>query len=413
MHRLRGTAACISASISLAAAPAFAQDDPIAKAKAEAELATDMAKAAEATAKARQAEYEAQEAATRAKFGPLAEVSREGSVEAGTHAGKLEAQVLAADAMRDAANVVVTKLKTRREVRDNNCKGVTNAAHRANLGCDVERPTIILFTDAEKQNFEAYDAFVIQIGDIDAGLEAAIQLASQPAPKPSRGTSVSTSALGIAGAATILSVAGNLFRSDYKVEGMDLAATNDSLFAKAIIERGLEQRVQYSLHLGIMMLRPVGSVSKNEARMLMDNAALKRSSLAAEVEKLRPDKNRAAVVAKMDSALKRFDDFATKLATPDASGQVSFVAITRQADINKRLRDKGSMMLFVKADYSGGSTYTQKNFFTFFGGVPFYISGGALTSFTLLDGSSGDILEAGVVDNITPFRRIRDIRARH
>jgi len=386
-------------------AAALAQDEAIEAAKAEAELARELALAQEAAEKARKAYFEALEAATSAAFGPLSDVAREGTVDA-ANAGKLETQLLAADAMRQAASTVVARLAERGRPLAEACAAARAARDLQRLDELVCDRTLVVMTEGEKQNFESYEAFKVQIASIEAGLDAAIALASQPAAPG--GTDTSTAALGLTALSTALSVVGNLARSDYKVASIDLSATTDALFAKAVVEQGISS-LPYTVQLANMMIRPFGIA--NEARTLLGGAAAKRSSLAAAADQLRGDKTQASTLAKMDAAIKAFDDFRTRLSTPDSNGQVPFVAIERQADIERRLGD-GSMILFLKADFSGGSTYTQKNFFTFFGGIPFFVSGGALTSFTLVDGKTGSLLDAGVIDNVTPFRRINAIRGR-
>lgn len=386
---------------------ATAQNDDQGDEKSDLETAKEIAELEKTIEELRKARIETEAAAAAAAFGPLSNVTREGSVTA-EDSGELEAQVLAADALRTIAARIVGRLPGLRREQKSECEAAKESWDAAPIV--AECPTVFVMTEAGKQNFESYASYETQIQTITVQLDDAISAFNDPTP--STGDDTSVAALGgLTGISTALSVIGNLGRSEYTFKSIDLEGITHSLLAKAIVENGLQPGGSpYNFQLAQMSVIPSGATSP--ARLLLDGAAAKRDSLAREVSKIRSDKDKAALVAKVDAAIKVFDDFRKQLSTPGTDGVVPFVAIERQSYIERRLKGDGNIILFVKVDFSGGTTYTKKNFFTFFGGIPFFVSGGALASYTVVDGTTGDTLGAGVIDEVTPFSSVNRIRGR-
>ena len=58
---------------------------------------------------------------------------------------------------------------------------------------------------------------------------------------------------------------------------------------------------------------------------------------------------------------------------------------------------------------AGGSSVAKKNFWTFLGSMPFKVSGGALASYSLLEGSTGRVLRAGTLADMQPLKKLSEI----
>jgi hypothetical protein len=113
----------------------------------------------------------------------------------------------------------------------------------------------------------------------------------------------------------------------------------------------------------------------------------------------------APVVEALKAALKRYDDFVAMVGKADDKGVSPLSTIARQAYMSKALGD-GGYLLVIKANFLGGSSYTRKNFFTFFGAMPFSVGGGAVASFTLIDGKSGNVIDSGVFAHSVPYNKV-------
>jgi hypothetical protein len=91
-----------------------------------------------------------------------------------------------------------------------------------------------------------------------------------------------------------------------------------------------------------------------------------------------------------------YDAFFSKLTTTDDKGALPLANVVREGVIDEALAN-GDLLLLVKLQKSGGSYYTKKNMWTFFGGMPYYHMGGVVASFVLLDGKTGTVQKSGIV----------------
>ena len=101
-----------------------------------------------------------------------------------------------------------------------------------------------------------------------------------------------------------------------------------------------------------------------------------------------------------------------KIGTFDNNGVLPLAEIARQADIASQL-SMGGYLLAVRANMAGGSTYSKQNFWTFFGAMPFYVSAGVLTSYVLIDGRDGTVVDAATFEQTEGFMSIDAANARY
>ena len=69
----------------------------------------------------------------------------------------------------------------------------------------------------------------------------------------------------------------------------------------------------------------------------------------------------------------------------------------------------GAIALFVHVNIAAGGYYTKKNLWTFFGGMPFYVSGGAVVSYTAIDGKTGKVGSAGQFQLFNGYRKMSKV----
>ncbi|UHD16366.1 xanthine dehydrogenase family protein molybdopterin-binding subunit [Thiocapsa bogorovii] len=111
------------------------------------------------------------------------------------------------------------------------------------------------------------------------------------------------------------------------------------------------------------------------------------------------------------AAQKRFDDLLESLAKSDKDGVPAAELVMTQKAVSDALKS-GSYALFLRLNLSAGGYYTKKNLWTFFGSLPFYVSGGAIASFVAVDGASGDVRAAGQFQVHSGYYPVDEVEAR-
>jgi hypothetical protein len=355
--------------------------DPIAAAqqrKAEAEAET-------AAANAEKAKWEAAVAAEKAKFGPLGTKAVDGSVEVGKDSGKFEATYLAAKSLDGLATKVV-----------------------AGAAIIPAKAKVLILTGTEVPSFEGYEAFRIRVDQL--ALEFAKAKATDAVAKPKSGNSGQKAffELSTTSAATAMDVLGNLFRADYKVAPLEVSL-DDQLLVRAIIGKA---HAQWDIR--VPAYAPSTLEAPNPAVVRLNQVLQNRSTAARLLAEAKADAGKSKKldytdrIAALEGFIKSADAFSSEMRTP-VSGVVPFLLIARQAQQQDLL--EGGYLLSVKINAAGGSSVAKKNFWTFLGTMPFKVSGGAVASYAVFDGSSGKVLGGGIVQDLrelTPLTRVKD-----
>jgi hypothetical protein len=359
--------------------------DPIAAAqarKAEAE-------AEAAASNAEKAKWEAAAAAEKAKLGPLGAKAVDGSVEVAKDAGKFESTFLASKSVEELARKVV-----------DGAKGI-----KATGG----KPRVLIVTGTEAPGFEAYDAFTLRVQQLALEFDKAKATSRIPKPKKTReGTTGGAASLGIAtsSAAVALDVIGNLFRADYKVAPLEFTL-DDQLLVRAIIHQAhddWEIRVPAYSPPALGMTNP----AVEQFNRVLDDRTAARLLLAEAKAEAGKNKNFDYTdrIAALEGYVKSAEGFIAEMRTAVA-GVVPFLQIAKQAELLTLL--DGGFLLTVKVHAAGGSSVAKKNFWTFLGAMPFKVSGGALVSYSVFDGKTGQVVGGGVfqhLQTLTPLTRI-------
>ncbi|MEA2599235.1 MAG: hypothetical protein QOF89_227 [Acidobacteriota bacterium] len=364
--------------------------------KAEAEARKAEADANKAASDAEKAAAEASLAALKAKIGEVPASGISGNVELKDKAGVAEANLLAARAAEAAAGEIVER--------------ISGGPH-----------TIVLYAATEVPSFQELIAYKAQIAILKKAFEKADTKSddvNQRAPAPA-GFTPETPFLGAAGLA--LSAVSNLlgfFRTDFTVGGVEISP-NDSLLVHALAGRLAKE--------GHTVVLPGAynpdALSDPAAEILNDLADLSQSrnnaltvasfhdKLAAELLK-RAEKTQDPVEKKdlQDKAKLHqdasdaqkavatfYDDFFKRLTTASDKGLTPLTQVVRDAVVHKLLSNDSTRLLLIKMQSSGGSYYTRKNLWTFFGGKPFFHMGSVVVSFVLLEGKTGHVKASGVI----------------
>ena len=198
----------------------------------------------------------------------------------------------------------------------------------------------------------------------------------------------------------IVNTIGTLFRADYTVYGIPVT-TDQTLLTKRVALSFKASGLQNPVYLPD--LSPVGPLdSTNPAiRRLAALDALRSLALAAAA-------TNANAKVRLEAAIKAYDDAFAALHTASDGKPPLMATVIRQAHIAKLVRD-GGYLVVTNVHVMGGTSYTKKNFFTFLGGMPYFVTGGALASYIVQDGPTGSVLDTVTVPVMSGYYRINQL----
>ncbi len=381
-------AAQVAAQVAAEKAQAEAQ-----KALADAQKAVfDQQKSA---AEAQAAAIAAEQTALKAKFGTVAgSQATTGAVEIGEGAGNGEASMLAAKAVENAAERIAGAIAT--------------------LG---EGKHYVIYAGQQKPTFGRWNAFRVQIeiakdsfARAEFAKSQADEIATPPQLTQSRAGAESVGTF-ITGAGAVLDLGaklGSYFQSDYKVMGATVAGSDDDLLAVTVAGKLTNSWYparwvpQTAVEPITELLKPLAAMRE---RSVIDLEAVQEhlATYQAEAEKTKDAQEKqtlGAVVAAYQraaeayaAAQKRFDDLLASLAAV-TDGVPLAVHIVEEKTVSDKLA-AGSRLVFLRLNTPAGGRYTKKSLWTFFGTMPFYVSGGAIASYVVVEPNEGGVLTAG------------------
>jgi hypothetical protein len=289
-----------------------------------------------------------------------------------------------------------------------------------------EQRPIVIVPEATKALIDAAELFDVQSASIGRGLCRALargerqrlattRLAAEAPASAERagGTGV------IPAASAILDTVANLFRTDYTIYGIQVSEDQNLFvreFARAFRQTGARNPVYVP---GLFPLSPSTA----------DNLALRRISLleslrsqAAEQFDLhqaqsaafeqsltvgRPSEARTRELNEaksghdnaakaLEESVKAHDALLAAVTTAAEDAPAALPAIIRQARTADLLR-RGGLLVVTNVHFIGGTSYSEQNFFTFLGGMPYHVSGGVLASYIVQDGRTGQVYDTVAV----------------
>ncbi len=339
-----------------------------------------------------------------------------GEVKTGSKAGGVESSLLAARALTTGAQRIAEKL---RPVLDSATADKTAAA-----------PVLVCGYD-QIPAFQMFVAYKTQYTIVQTAIESALQgldAATKPMPVATTET-YKIFAPQMAGLAldSVNKLLG-FFRTDYSVEGVDVKFDDNIALVNAIAGE-LAEKQRYDIRIPGVYGQPVDltadpifveitalanqdnalrqAVASGEKQLAAALAAAGGPNLPAD-EKSRSEQTTSSVrnaleLAKAAQAL--YDTFSAKLAGGDDKNPFPLNTIIQQNTVGNLLR-QGSRLLAVRIEKAGGTYYTRKNLWSFFGGMPFFNMGGVVITYALFEGNTGRILTAGTLPVDGGFVRI-------
>jgi hypothetical protein len=328
-------------------------------------------------------------------------------------AGDLEAALLAAKAVGEAAIAISATIS--------NFVPAAGAA----------RPAIVIVAAAEVPAFQASTTYDLQAAIVKQALDDAI------AAVPARRTAFESFGVpAVAAAGLALDAANKLlsfFRTDFTVSAAAVSLDDGILVNAVASHLHVAKPTPFKVFVpGIFNpAAAAGASGKALLDELMAMASQKRAAddllkeRQAAIERLGPPAGAAeaddAKQAREQSlatqlklagglrcAIAAFDGWFGKLAAADDKGGTLLGVIAREKAIQQQLKE--GHLLVLKIQKSGGGLLVKKTVWTAFGGTPIFYSGGAVVTYTLLDGQSGAVITAGVHAIHGGFVNANDLR---
>lgn len=327
-------------------------------------------------AKSAEADYYAKALSASAKAGSA--TSKDG-------AGQMEASVLAAKTLENLAHEIADKVKT--------------------VG---SHPIVVMNGDTDPSFANAH-AFEIRSDEVKRALDKAIE--NQPSD---------TSIMAVAGAALAVGAVAqiaSLLKSDYEVGGRTTSLTSFTL--QVAIAGKLAEILGTSSRVYVLQQMANSQTSRAVVEKLgrLSELAYKATQfLATATAKAKAYKDQ-----KNDAEAKKWSAAADDL-TSAINGYSAFIAALTgdkaTLPLAKVLAEKaavdvlasGGYELFVDLAGQGGSYYSKSNLWTFFGALPFNISGGAVVGYVLIDSADGHVVAGGLKEGTSGFIGITDVK---
>ncbi len=339
-------------------------------AQAAAETEKARSEARKAAAEARKAEIEAEIALEKARFSFLPQSPAEGKVTLGDGAGKAEAAMLTTSAIRQAA---------------------VEIADKANPPAGT-----ILIAGSDQLDLSALLTFRAEAMGVEAQLKSALGVADLPSCTD--GT-IGVEIVGVGVGALITGVAGML-RTDTELRGIK-TELDAQLLARAIAA------IKPGLVIPKYRINP--AVSQNNSVLCQLNRFdLGRGAAQARLTATPPPS--ADSKARLEGAIKRYEDFYQNWTKPGEAGTVRLAAAIAQAEF----LGTDTRVLRVHLDSQGGSLLTRRNLWTALGAKAIAVSGGVVASFTLDNPATGAVEKSGVYicgTTLTDFRRVQQLKS--
>jgi hypothetical protein len=251
------------------------------------------------------------------------------------------------------------------------------------------RPALVL-TDADTADFGQVSMITMEIAAIEQQLRSAC-----------RCEVVDLQAVPVLALAT---AAAGLLKTDTELTAL-AASVTDAVLAAAVASKLPEGKA-------ILPSAAIGTIGEtdlmkafNRLVALAETARTLRDELAKTANPIPPEV--VAQLARLNTALTRYDAFFTKVTAANDKGVVPLVAAAR---FDKMLADN-PLVLRVNPEKAGGTLVKRTNLITMLGGEAVHISGGVVSSFVLTEPNTGTVKAAGMVTCRTALTTLKRVQA--
>ena len=362
--------------------------------------AKDTADAQTATANAQKAQSEAELAALKKRFGDFQGSGIGGAAEVTGSAGSAEATLLGSVAVNRIATHFADSLKSSKLPSD-----------------------FVFVTSTTVPDFQALTAFEVQFLAIKTAIDTAKLITSvKPEENAAMQTeSVATIGLGLDAVSKILSFA----KTDYKFVNFELSST-DSMLMRALagMLSGVKTVQIPAVYVADVtaatnqVMTRAGEINKGaveaKGRIKFYEAAQvefeKRLVATPNDPTLKEGLQKAKTsLATWKAVSEAVDAWSKQLTAADDKGNSLIATVARQSAIRRKL-DAGAAMVIIELHKVAGTGYTKKNLWSSLGANPFFVMGGAVASYVVLDGVTGTVLDAQLQPFHGGYYSISDVR---
>jgi hypothetical protein len=352
----------------------------------ESKAAKDALDAQKALIDSQKALVDSQKALTDSKIAALGLPSFEDKTELKDGGGKLEAAMLTARVMEEAAKEI--------SYRSGLCP---RPATRLASSDQCKVPGAIVLSDTQTADFSALESMRRQITKFSAALTAAKNMVvKKPPPKKLAGD------VAIGGAIAAAKAIAGVLRTETTITAIDLTSTLPS----RVLANSLAAQINGWV--------PDAVLKVNNSKLIKDYADL--AELAAEARGQRealgakPAEGAKPKAAALDAALKAYDAFADAVTKADANGVLPLVAAARLETAESSTVGVTNTVIRVRAEYSAGTFVSAKNLWTSVGVDPVKVSGGVIASYVVTDPSTGLVGKSGIVICRTTLTSLRHVQ---
>lgn len=314
----------------------------------------------------------------RARVTSLGLPSFEGKTTLKDNAGKIEAMMLASDALGGAVKIIRDQLNPEPDPADTATK-------------KVAAPSYIVLAGDEALDFSLSDSMGLEVRTVTALLETA------------RGQQASVKGDVATGVAAVSAIAG-LLRTETEVSAIDLTTSLPSRLLASAVARHVNGVIPTAL-----ILAPFEDVNESADALAKNwNALLASAEHATAARKAMGEKpTNKAKAAGLDEALARFKLLFDQATTASDKGVAPIVTAIRL----DRLSRQNRKVLRVYAEYSGGTFVSSKNLATMLGFDPMKVSGGIIVSYTVTEPRSGLVEHHHIISCRTALTSLRRVQA--
>ena len=356
--------------------------------------------------------------AAQAAIGTVTSSGIAGTVTVKGDAGKGEATLLAALAISRAAAKIATS-----------------------IAGTVGGKTVVLTPGSETLQYPNYRQFLLGRDLIISALESAItgaqdlresanKLFAAPAPGPMHAdaTAEAIPALTAAGVAIdAISKLGSYFMTDYEAGNLAVSADLDQLMSAvagsllgmadpnrpaAVVLPGRKPPAGNEF-AGIIVeltdqVKRIDSALENATREANRQRALGAADAADKDKHLRAAELCDAAADLLNKALAKSQAFLATLAVADAKGVTLIAKIAAEKAFADAANDANALCLVLDVRATAGGYYTKRNLWTFLGFMPFYVMGGVVVTFQLVD-KDGKLKGAGTVPCHAGYANVKNV----
>ncbi len=351
----------------------------------------------------------AKTAHTKAKFGFDDLPSFENKTELGTNGGEIESALLISTAVEEAAKSIEKKIS--KEFNEN--KVVEKTDNKRTVGTKTpvddsskpKSPKFLIIAGANELNFNLPIVLQAELESLESRFKSIPGVRVPMVPRDGG----EVQGAGLAAVLPFVTALSGLLGTETSVTGVDVGV-DDKQIAVALAGRlsGSGKTVRLYHHdpgrLSLADLKD--SVTGKQIavlKQLRDSAMSTRKSIS-------PKRNQTAsqktIVAKIDSIVADFDSLYGQITKRGDDGYSTYIKAVLLGSYNT----KGTKIVRVKANKSGGSLIHSKNIWTTFGVDPLKASGGLIVSYSMVN-TNGDIEFAGQLACRTSLASLRKIQS--